>query len=97
MQIAIEISSYDKEWITNGYHIPEEINMKISREIANGTPLDKTDNSVLEQLKDEIQEKGFNSPLINPVFTMTEILEMIDKHIYGASKAIIEVENESEE
>lgn len=41
MQIVIEISSYDKEWITNGYYIPEEINMKISEAIANGIPLDK--------------------------------------------------------
>lgn len=39
MQIVIEISSYDKEWITNGYYIPEEINMRISEAIANGTPL----------------------------------------------------------
>lgn len=36
MQIVIEISSYDKEWITNGYYIPEEINMRISEAIANG-------------------------------------------------------------
>lgn len=39
--------------------------------------------SVLEQIKDEIEEKGFNSPMMNPVFTMTEILEIIDKHIIG--------------
>ena len=38
-------------------------------------------NSVLEQTKDEIEEKGFNSPLMNPVFTMTEILEIIDKYM----------------
>jgi len=81
MQIVIDISSYDKEWITNGHYTPEEINMRISEAIAKGTPIDETDNSVLEQLKDEIEEKGFNSPLMNPVFTMTEILEMIDKHI----------------
>lgn len=39
MNIVIEISSYDKEWITNGYYIPEEINMRISEAIANSTPL----------------------------------------------------------
>lgn len=39
MKIVIDISSYDKEWITNGYYIPEEINVKISEAIANGTPL----------------------------------------------------------
>ena len=36
MQLVIEISSYDKAWITNGYYIPEEINMRISEAIING-------------------------------------------------------------
>ena len=41
MQIVIEISDYDKEWITNGYYIPKEINVRISEAIENGTPLPK--------------------------------------------------------
>ena len=45
MQIVIDISNYDKEWITNGYYIPKEINMKISRAIANGTPLSNSEKS----------------------------------------------------
>lgn len=37
-------------------------------------------NDVLDKIKAEIQEKGFNSPLMNPVFTMTEILYILDKY-----------------
>ena len=43
-------------------------------------------NAMLEQIKDEIEEKGFNSPLMNPVFTMTEILEIIDRYINGGDQ-----------
>ena len=39
IELVIKISSYDKEWITNGYYIPEEINIRISEAIANGIPL----------------------------------------------------------
>lgn len=39
--------------------------------------------AVLDKIKAEIEEKGFNSPMMNPVFTMTEILEIIDKYIIG--------------
>lgn len=51
-KIVIEISSYDKEWITNGYYIPEEINMRISEAIANGTPIpdDATNGDVIKAL-----------------------------------------------
>lgn len=38
------------------------------------------EQSILADIKAEIEKKGFNSPLMNPVFTMTEILEIIDKH-----------------
>lgn len=41
MQIVIEISDYDKEWITNGYCIPEEINMEIAKAIINGISFSK--------------------------------------------------------
>lgn len=37
-------------------------------------------NEVLDKIIAEIQEKGFNSSLMNPVFTMTEILYIIDKY-----------------
>jgi len=39
MQIVIDITDYDREWITNGYYIPNEINGKIAEAIINGTPL----------------------------------------------------------
>lgn len=38
---------------------------------------------VLDKIIAEIEEKGFNSPLMNPVFTMTEIIEIIDKYKEG--------------
>ena len=41
IELVIKISNYDKEWITNGYCIPEEINTKISEAIINGTVLPK--------------------------------------------------------
>ena len=39
MQIVIEISDYDKEWVTNGVYIPDEINRKIAEAIINSIPL----------------------------------------------------------
>lgn len=36
--------------------------------------------TVLDKIKAEIEEKGFNSPLMNPIFTMTEIMGIIDKY-----------------
>lgn len=42
--------------------------------------LDDEINAVLDKIRAEIQEKGFNSPLMNPVFTMTEIIDIIDKY-----------------
>ena len=53
MQTVIEISDYDKEWIANGYHIPEEINMKISEAIINGTPFPKEQRMTLTEFMDE--------------------------------------------
>ena len=44
---------------------------------------DAIPKSVLEDIKAEIEKKGFNSPMMNPVFTMTEILEIIDRYIHG--------------
>ena len=34
-----------------------------------------------EKVKQEIYQKAFESPLINPVFTLIEIMEIIDKHL----------------
>jgi hypothetical protein len=44
--------------------------------------------TALKQLKDEILVKGFNSPLMNPVFTAFEILKMIDEYMYGDGKKL---------
>ena len=39
MQIVIDISEHDKEWIQNGYAIPDEIHTSIVESIINGTSL----------------------------------------------------------
>lgn len=39
MKIIIDISEYDKEWITNGYCIPQELNTDIARKIIEAEPL----------------------------------------------------------
>lgn len=41
MQIVIEISDFDKDWINYGCHIPDGMNLRISEAIKNGTPLPK--------------------------------------------------------
>ena len=39
MKIIINIEDYDREWITNCDHIPDEINRKIAEAIIDGIPL----------------------------------------------------------
>ena len=34
----------------------------------------------VDGLIEKIEEKGFNSPLMNPVFTMTEIIDIIAEY-----------------
>lgn len=51
IELVIRISIYDKEWITNGYYIPEEINMRISEAIANGTVLPKGHGDLIDRSK----------------------------------------------
>lgn len=53
MNIVIEIEDYDKEWVTNGYYIPNEINGKIAEVIINGKPL----VDVLDKIKVEIERQ----------------------------------------
>ena len=39
MKIIIDISEHDKEWITNGYSIPQELNTEIAKKIIEAEPL----------------------------------------------------------
>ena len=55
MQVVIEISDYDKEWVTNGYCIPDEINGRIAEAIINGTPLPKHHGRLIDY--DDLIEK----------------------------------------
>ena len=49
MKIVIEIEDYDREWIANGYHIPDEINSKIVDAIIIGTPLPKGHGDLVDR------------------------------------------------
>ena len=42
MKLVIDISEYNREWINNGYRIPQEINQDIAKAIVNGEPARKT-------------------------------------------------------
>lgn len=53
MEIVIEIEDYDKEWVTNGYYIPNEINGKIAEAIINGTPLPGHHGRIIDESKIE--------------------------------------------
>lgn len=48
MEIIINIEDYDREWITNGYHIPDEINGKIAEAIIDGTPLSENHGRLID-------------------------------------------------
>ena len=39
MKVVIDIDDYDREWIANCDHIPDEINRKIAEVIIDGIPL----------------------------------------------------------
>ena len=81
MQVIIEISDYDKEWITNGYYIPEEINTKISEAIVNGISLDK--------IKAEIEVLPKTYPFTNHIDTYVkedDVKKIIDKYKIESEK-----------
>lgn len=88
MQIVIDISEYDKEWITNSYHIPDEINQKIAETIINGTPLPKGHGDLVDRDKviDLLNEQEYNY--------YTELDKVCDT-VYEAD-TIIEADKESE-
>ena len=45
MKLVIDISKYNREWIKNGYKIPQEINLDIARAIVEGELLESTRKS----------------------------------------------------
>lgn len=49
MEIVVKIADYDREWIANGYYIPDEINEKIAEAIIDGTPLPKGHGRLIEE------------------------------------------------
>lgn len=48
MEIVIDISNYDAEWINNANYIPDEINSKITDAIVNGTPLPENHGRLID-------------------------------------------------
>ena len=88
MHVVIEISSYDKEWITNGYYIPEEINIRISEAIANGTILPKGHGRLI----DADNVKSHFSDKEGDAFTAFHFYDAVEN-----APTIIEASKESEE
>jgi len=85
MQIVIEISDYDREFIKNAYSIPEEIRQKTAEAIINGITLPKGHGDlvdrdlVLSELKsigsrDYRREKGTICEAIKIVDWVEEII-----------------------
>ena len=97
MQIVIDISSYDKEWITNGHYIPEEINMKISEAIANSTPLPEVHGRLgdLDELEQRIRSFVEHDAKITDKYTVTRQRFIVNG--IHETPTIIEADNESEE
>jgi hypothetical protein len=90
MDVVIKISSYDKEWITNGYYIPEEINMRISEAIANGIPLPKGHGRLIILSEDAIKREQM--PLS---FSCQNWISEVG--LSNATVAIIEADKDGEE
>lgn len=61
MEIVIKIEDYDREWIANGYYIPDEINEKIAEAIIDGIPLPKGHGRLIDADKLDTRERGNNS------------------------------------
>lgn len=59
MNILINIDDYDREWIANGYHIPDEINRKIAEAIIEGTPLPKNHGDLID--RNELLDKSYET------------------------------------
>ena len=61
MKIIIDISEYDKSWITNGYSIPQELNTDIARKIIEAEPLSfDVDEEALSSATDkEVGEESY--------------------------------------
>lgn len=89
MKIVIDIEGYDREWITNGYHIPDEINGKIAEAIINGRPLPKGHGRLIDgsKLKVELEcgiragnyEEGYEKyPHINSMDDCVDTVEYAD-------------------
>lgn len=77
-KIVIDISKYDYDWMRNLYTVPDEIRTEIAETIINGTPF----NSVIEDIKAEIEHIGNATPLIGT----NTVIEIIDKHIIERNK-----------
>lgn len=70
MNILIDIDDYDREWIANGYHIPDEINRKIAEAIIEGTPLPDHHGRLIDVSKIDEDKMEQDNPII--CITMNE-------------------------
>jgi len=63
VKIIIDISEYDKEWIANGYSIPQELNADIARKIIEAEPLFPDDNTSVEDGKSVVYAHWIGDPV----------------------------------
>ena len=90
MKIVIDIEDYDREWIANGYHIPDEINGKIAEAIIDGTPLPEHHGRLMILSEDIVKENQ-----INLDFSCQKWISEVG--LIYATNAIIEADKEVDE
>ena len=83
MKIVINIEDYDREWITNCDHIPNEINRKIAEAIIDGIPFPEHYGDLID--RDELL---FWSRKIDSMYCIYD--EVVDADDIKNAPAIIE-------
>ena len=73
MKIVIDIEDYDREWIANGYHIPDEINSKIADAIISSTPLPEYHGRLIDA--DKLLRVTLYNPLHVPYIKKNDIID----------------------
>lgn len=76
MQIVIEISKYDREWIKNTYGIPLDIDMDITRAIINGIPLPENHGRLIDA--DKLKAWFFRSYSNEENYSNIDVKNVID-------------------
>ena len=79
MKLIIDIPEEDREDICNIHFIREDLKFKVGGVIMHGTPFD----SVIEDIKTEIETLQSDTNVMMYSLAISDVLEIIDKHISG--------------